>query len=71
MPTLPSITIGAKLPPKGTEEYWQVQSDADTLIRAQEIQSDKKRLEMATLLLKERADAAKEALAKATKASKG
>ena len=61
------ITSSARLPSKGSEEYWQIQSDADTLIRAQEIQSDKKRIELATLLLKERADAAKAALTKAQK----
>ena len=44
--------------------YWP-EGDADTLMRAQEIQNDEKRLDAATKCLEKRAIATQEALAEA------
>ena len=40
-----------------TEADWQAESDADTLIRSQEIKNDKKRMKAALKILKEKKSA--------------
>jgi len=53
-----------------SDEYYRAVNDSETLMRAQEILSDKARLTQATKILQQREDARKTALATATKALK-
>ena len=50
----------AKVSPE--EKRWRAESDADTVIRAQEIMNDKNRLSAAKRILSERAKASQQAL---------
>ena len=54
----------------GTEEYWQAESDARTLIRAQEIKADSSRLTNANAILQAEQEATKKAAAEAKRAVK-
>lgn len=47
-----------------TEAQWEAESDADTLVRAEEIRKDPKRKKAAAAVLKERLAATQEAAAK-------
>ena len=58
------------LPKPNTEEYWQAQSDARTLIEAQSIQANATRLAGASAVPQEQESARKAALASANRAAK-
>lgn len=53
-----------------SEEYWRAQSDARTLVEAESVKADGKRLSAATEILNQQEEARKAAIKSATSAAK-